>query len=44
MSKKINKTITRIELVQKTTLSSLKKPLLTNLTFNFDYEEYKNLH
>ena len=35
ISKKINKTPTRIELVQKTPLSSVTKPLLTDLTFNF---------
>ena len=38
MSKKINKTPTHIEFVQKTPLSSVTKPLLTDLTFNFDYE------
>ena len=35
LSKKINKTPTRIELVQKTPLSSVTKHLLTDLTFNF---------
>ena len=35
ISKKINKTPTRIELVQKTPLSSVTKPLLTDSTFNF---------
>ena len=35
ISKKINKTPTRIELIQKTPLSSVTKPLLTELTFNF---------
>ena len=34
-SKKINITPTRIELVQKTPLSPVTKPLLTDLTFNF---------
>ena len=35
ISKKINKMPTRIELIQKTPLSSVTKPLLTDLTFNF---------
>ena len=35
ISKKINKTPTRIELIQKTPFSSVSKPLLTDLTFNF---------
>ena len=35
ISKKTNKTPTRIELIQKTPLSSVTKPLLTDLTFNF---------
>ena len=34
-SKKINKTPTSIELIQKTSLSSVTKPLLTDFTFNF---------
>ena len=35
ISKKINKTPARIELIQKTPLSSETKPLLTDLKFNF---------
>ena len=38
MSRKINKTPTHIEFVHKTPLSSVTKPSLTDLTFNFDYE------
>ena len=35
ISKKINKTPTRIELIRNTPLSSVTKTLLTDLTFNF---------
>ena len=38
MSKKVYKTPTHIKFVQKKPSSSVTKPLLTDLTFNFDYE------